>query len=63
MQTTLRVPGTGSTNATIASHRNDDVANNQRAAVEVSREPSIWDDSLFPATVSRNALNVNKNAT
>ncbi|KAG0082127.1 hypothetical protein BGZ90_011745 [Linnemannia elongata] len=50
MQTTLRVPGTGSTNVTIASHRNDDVANNQRAAVEVSREPSIWDDSLFPAT-------------
>lgn len=63
MQTNLRVPGTGSTSVTTASHRNDDVANNQRAAVEVSREPSVWDDGLFPATVSRGALNVNKYAT
>ncbi|KAF9141881.1 hypothetical protein BGX30_003884 [Mortierella sp. GBA39] len=46
MQTTLRVPGTGSTSVTTASHKNDDVANNQRATVEVSREPSVWDDSL-----------------
>ena len=61
MQTSLRVPGTGSTSVTTASHKSDDVVNNQRAAVEASREPSVWDDSLFPAIVSRGALNVNKN--
>ncbi|KAF9152652.1 hypothetical protein BG015_004931 [Linnemannia schmuckeri] len=50
MHTNLRVPGTGSTSATAATHRNDDVLNNQRAAVEAPKEPSIWDDNLFPAT-------------
>ncbi|KAF8944485.1 hypothetical protein BGZ47_004175 [Haplosporangium gracile] len=48
MHTNLRAPGTGSTSTTAATHRNDDVLNNQQAAVEVPKEPSIWDDNLFP---------------